>query len=49
MPKMIVRETNREISESLPFDFNSSPHLDGITNILKILQKTNTYDLNLKE
>lgn len=48
-PKMVIRETNREISESLPFDFNSSPHLDGITNILKILQKTNTYDLNLKE
>jgi len=48
-PKMIIRETNREYSESLPFDFNSSPHLDGITNILKILQKTDTYDINLKE
>jgi len=48
-PKMVIRETNREYSESLPFDFNSSPHLYGITNILKILQQTNTYDLNLKE
>lgn len=48
-PKMVIRETNREYSESLPFDFNSSPHLNGITNILKILQETKTYDLNLKE
>ena len=48
-PKMIIRETNREYSESLPFDFNSSPHLTGITNILKILYKTGTYDINLKE
>jgi hypothetical protein len=24
-PKMIIRETNREYAESLPFDFNSSP------------------------
>jgi hypothetical protein len=46
---MIIRETNREYAESLPFDFNSSPHLDGVTNILKILQKTTTYDLNLIE
>jgi hypothetical protein len=48
-PKMIIRETNREIIESLPFDFNSSPHLDKITNILKILKENNTYDINLKE
>ena len=48
-PKMIIRETNREISESLPFDFNSSPNLNGITNILKILLKTNTYDIQLKD
>jgi len=48
-PKMLIRETNREISESLPFDFNSSPHLPKITNILKILYETHTYHLNLKE
>jgi hypothetical protein len=48
-PKIIVRETNREYLESLPFDFNSSPHLTGITKILKILYETGTYDINLKE
>jgi len=48
-PKMIIRETNREISESLPFDFNSSPHLTGITEILKELYEKNTYDIELKE
>jgi len=47
-PKMIIRETKREILESLPFDFNSSPHLTGITKILKILYETGTYDINLK-
>jgi hypothetical protein len=45
---MIIRETKREILESLPFDFNSSPHLTGITKILKILYETGTYDINLK-
>ena len=48
-PKMIIRETNRHITESLPFDFNSSPNLPNITNILKILYETGTYDINLKE
>jgi hypothetical protein len=48
-PKILIRETNRQFSESLPFDFNSSPHLTGITNILKILYETGTYELNLKE
>lgn len=48
-PKMIIRETNREIAESLPFDFNSSPHLTGITDILKELYEKNTYDIELKE
>lgn len=48
-PKMIIRETNREISESLPFDFNSSPHLNGITNILKDLHKNKTYEIELIE
>ena len=36
-PKIVVRDTGREYSESLPFDFNSSPSLVGITNILKEL------------
>ena len=48
-PKMLIRETNRQFSESLPFDFNSSPHLPKITEILKILYKTGTYELNLKD
>jgi hypothetical protein len=48
-PKMLIRETNRQILESLPFDFNSSPHLPKISKILKILYETGTYDLDLKE
>lgn len=48
-PKIIIRETNREYAESLPFDFNSSPHMSGITNIMKELYETGTYDLELKE
>jgi hypothetical protein len=48
-PKMIIRETGREYSESLPFDFNSSPHLSGITNILKELYETGKYNIELKE
>jgi hypothetical protein len=48
-PKMIIRETNRELQESLPFDFHSSPHLDGITNILKDLYYNKTYDLDMTE
>jgi hypothetical protein len=48
-PKMIIRETNREISESLPFDFNSSPNLNGITNILKELYETKEYNIELNE
>jgi len=48
-PKIIIRDTNREIQESLPFDFHSSPHLDGITNILKELYENKTYDLDMKE
>ena len=47
--KMAIRETNREFKESLPFDFNSSPHLPGITNILKELYEKNTYNIELKE
>jgi hypothetical protein len=46
---MIIRETGREYSESLPFDFNSSPHLSGITNILNELYETGKYNIELKE
>ena len=46
-PKMIIRETNREYAQSLPFDFNSSPHLPGITNILRELYENQTYDIQL--
>lgn len=48
-PKMIIRETNREFAESLPFDFNSSPHLTGITTILKDVYEKRVYDIELKE
>jgi hypothetical protein len=48
-PKMIIRETNRKYSESLPFDFNSSPNLLGISFILKELYETNNYDMKLTE
>ena len=48
-PKIVIRDTGREYSESLPFDFNSSPSLVGITNILKELYETKTYDIQLKE
>ena len=48
-PKILIRETNRELKESLPFDFHSSPHLDGITNILKELYNNQTYELEMTE
>ena len=48
-PKMIIRETGREYEESLPFDFNSSPHMLGITNILEELYEKKTYDIELKD
>ena len=48
-PKMILRETNREFKESLPFDFNSSPNLPNITNILKELYYNGSYEIQLKE
>ena len=48
-PKIVIRDTGREYSESLPFDFNSSPSLVGVTNILKELYEIKTYDIQLKE
>jgi hypothetical protein len=46
-PKIIIRELKKEISESLPFDFNSSPSMNGITNILEELHKNKRYNLKL--
>ncbi len=48
-PKMIIRELNKETKESLPFDFHSSPHLDGITKILKELYENKTYKMKMTE
>lgn len=48
-PKIVLRETNREFLESLPFDFNSSPNLTGIINILKELHENNLYEIELKD
>ena len=48
-PKILIRETNRELKESLPFDFHSSPHLEGITNILKELYYNKQYELEMTE
>ena len=48
-PKIIIRETKRQLLESLPFDFNSSPHLLGIVNILKELHESSKYEIELNE
>ena len=48
-PKILIRTTNRELKESLPFDFNSSPDLSKVTNILKELYNTKTYEIELQE
>lgn len=48
-PKMVIRETKREYAESLPFDFNSSPHLTGITSILKDIYEKQVYEIELKD
>jgi len=37
------------ISESLPFDFNSSPNLSNVGLILKELYENKTYDIELEE
>jgi hypothetical protein len=47
-PKILIRETNRELLESLPFDFHSSQNLIGIVNILKELYETGNYELKFK-
>jgi len=48
-PKILLRETNRMIGESLPFDFNSSPNLSNIALILKELYEKKTYEIELEE
>jgi hypothetical protein len=42
-PKMFLRNTKREISRSLPFDFHSSPNTYSIYNILNKLYKNKSY------
>jgi hypothetical protein len=48
-PKILLRETKREFLESLPFDFNSTPHMATITNILNELHETKSYNLKFHE
>jgi len=48
-PKILIRETNRNIKESLPFDFHSSPGTYSIYNILNELYINKTYDVEFNE
>ncbi len=48
-PKIFIRETNREIQVSLPFDFHLSLHTPGITNCLKELLTTGDVDIQFNE
>lgn len=48
-PKILIRETNRHIQESLPFDFHSSPGTYSIYNILNELYYNKTYDVEFNE
>ena len=42
-PKIFIRNTNREIGESLPFDFHSSPNTHSIYYILEKLHEDKTF------
>ena len=42
-PKIFIRNTNREIGESLPFDFHSSPNTHSIYYILERLHEDKTF------
>ena len=48
-PKILIRETNRYVRESLPFDFHSTPGTYSIYNILDELHKNKTYDVEFHE
>jgi len=48
-PKILLRDTNRFIQESLPFDFHSTPGTYTIYNILEELYKNKKYDVDFKE
>ena len=48
-PKILLRETNRHIQESLPFDFHSTPGTYTIYNILEELYKNKKYEVDFKE
>lgn len=48
-PKIFLRNTNREILKSLPFDFHSSPNTYSIYNILNKLNENGTYNHEFNE
>ncbi len=48
-PKILLRNTNRLIQESLPFDFHSTPGTYTIYNILEELHKNKKYEIDFKE
>lgn len=48
-PKILLRETNRPVLESLPFDFHSSPCTYSIYHILEKLYYQKTYAPQFKE
>lgn len=47
-PKILIRDTNREIQESLPLDFHSTPHLPNIIRVFEELYETNQYSIEFK-
>jgi len=48
-PKIFLRNTNREILKSLPFDFHSSPNTYSIYKILNKLYNQKTYKHEFKD
>lgn len=48
-PKIHIRNSNREILKSLPFDFHSTPNTYSIYSILNKLSETKTFKHNFKE
>jgi len=48
-PKILLRDTNRFIQESLPFDFHSTPGTYTIYNILEELYQNKKYEVDFKE
>jgi len=46
--KIIIRETDRNVEESLPFDFHSTPHMSSISRIFQELYETQNYNIEYK-